>query len=74
MNIICLLIFLSYEEFLETASGLNDLKNFPQLTERCSLIGYSVSKVVFRGYYAHDKLQNMHDVMIKKRNELQMMV
>lgn len=62
----------SYEQFIETASELNDLKCFPQLTDRCETIGYSVSKVAFRGYYAHDKLQQMHDVMIKKRTELQM--
>ncbi|XP_005099279.1 uncharacterized protein LOC101862874 [Aplysia californica] len=62
----------TYEEFIETASELNDLKNFPQLTERCAVIGYVVTKVAFRGYFAHDKLQKMHDMMSKKRTELQM--
>ncbi|XP_059178290.1 uncharacterized protein LOC131957472 [Physella acuta] len=62
----------SYEEFIETASELNDLTNYPLLMERCKTIGYSVSKVVFRGYYAHDKLQMMHDVMIKRRTELRL--
>ncbi|KAK3777728.1 hypothetical protein RRG08_021838 [Elysia crispata] len=60
----------SYVEFIETASELNDLSNYPQLTERCKDIGYNVSKVVFRGYYAHDKLQRMHDMMITRRTNL----
>ncbi|GFR94155.1 type II secretion system (T2SS), protein E, N-terminal domain [Elysia marginata] len=62
----------SYMEFIETASELNDLSNYPQLTERCKVIGYNVSKVVFRGYFAHDKLQKMHDLMIKKRTNLRL--
>ncbi|GFN94548.1 type ii secretion system (t2ss), protein e, n-terminal domain [Plakobranchus ocellatus] len=62
----------SYEEFIETASDLNHLSNYPQLCERCKAIGYRVSKVVFRGYFAHDKLQQMHDMMIKRRTELKL--
>ncbi|KAK6989606.1 type II secretion system (T2SS) protein E N-terminal domain [Biomphalaria glabrata] len=62
----------SYEEFIETASELNDLKNYKQLMERCPCIGYTVSKVVFRGYFAHEKLQKMHDMMIKRRTELRL--
>ena len=61
-------------EFIETASELNDLLKYPQLTERCKSIGYSVSKVVFRGYFAHDKLQKMHDMMIKRRTNLRLKV
>ncbi|CAL1530288.1 unnamed protein product [Lymnaea stagnalis] len=62
----------SYEEFIETASELNDLNNYPLLMNRCPTIGYSVSKVVFRGYFAHDKLQKMHDIMIQRRTELRL--
>lgn len=62
----------SYIEFIETASELNDLSNYPQLNDRCKVIGYRVSKVVFRGYFAHDKLQKMHDMMIKRRTNLRL--
>ncbi|RUS72351.1 hypothetical protein EGW08_019887 [Elysia chlorotica] len=62
----------SYVEFIETASELNEISNYPQLTERCKDIGYNVSKVVFRGYYAHDKLQRMHDMMITRRTNLRL--
>lgn len=57
-------------EFIEHSSELNDLRNYPQLLERCQVIGYSVSKVGFRGYYASPSLQAMHDVAITRRTEL----
>lgn len=53
---------------------MNDLKNFPRLVERCAEIGYGVTKVVFRGYHAHDKLQRMHDTAIAQRTELKLSV
>ncbi|CAG5120011.1 unnamed protein product [Candidula unifasciata] len=62
----------TYEDFTETASDLNHLENFSQLVERSQAIGYSVSKVIFRGYFAHDKLQKMHDMMIIQRTELRL--
>ncbi|KAK7090349.1 uncharacterized protein [Littorina saxatilis] len=62
----------TYLEFIEQAGELNDLQNFPRLVERCQEIGYGVSKVVFRGYHAHDKLQKMHDHAIARRTELKL--
>ena len=50
-------IFSSYDEFIDSSNQLNELKNYPQLMERSSAIGYEVTKVVFRGYHAGDKLQ-----------------
>ncbi|ELU16707.1 hypothetical protein CAPTEDRAFT_223305 [Capitella teleta] len=62
--------FINYMEFIERSSQLNDLNNYPQLQERCRVIGYVVSKVGFRGYHASPTLQSMHDVAIMKRTEL----
>ena len=52
-----LYFFFRYEEFIENSGHLNDLHNYPQLQERSKRIGYEISKVVFRGYHASDKLQ-----------------
>ncbi|XP_071113421.1 uncharacterized protein [Haliotis cracherodii] len=60
----------TYMAFIEQSSKLNDLDSYPQLLERCKAIGFVVSKVVFRGYFAHDKLQKLHDRSIDKRSQL----
>ncbi|KAL8588841.1 hypothetical protein ACOMHN_011557 [Nucella lapillus] len=62
----------TYLEFIEQAGELNELKHFPRLVERCGQIGYSVTKVVFRGYHTHEKLQRMHDSAITQRTELKL--
>ncbi|XP_067674231.1 uncharacterized protein [Haliotis asinina] len=62
----------TYMAFIEQSSKLNDLDSYPQLLERCKAIGYVVSKVVFRGYFAHDKLQKLHDRAIDKRSQLKL--
>ena len=61
-------------EFMEKSADLNLLENYPQLMERCRVIGYEVSKVVFRGYYASPKLQEMHDHSITSRTKLKLAV
>ena len=38
------------------------------------MIGYEVSKVVFRGYYASEQLQCMHDGAIEARVKLKLEV
>ena len=48
---------LSYDEFMDSSTKLNYLENYPQLQDRSARIGYEVTKVVFRGYHASDKLQ-----------------
>ncbi|KAL3847254.1 hypothetical protein ACJMK2_018175 [Sinanodonta woodiana] len=60
----------SYVEFIEHSGELNLLSSYPQLMERSKQIGYEVSKVVFRGYYAHEKLQKLHDGAIETRTKL----
>ena len=61
-------------EFIENSGELNDLKNYPQLQERCKTIGYDVSKAVFRGYYAAPKLQETHDSAIAARTRIKIEV
>lgn len=69
-----LLVVCSYLEFIEKSSKLNELDNYPQLTSCAKRIGYEVSKVVFRGYFASEKLQKMHDSAIEKRTQLKIQV
>lgn len=61
---------LTYEEFMDGSGKLNSLEQYPQLRERSKKIGYEVTKVVFRGYHAGDKLQRLHDHAIEKRTHL----
>jgi hypothetical protein len=61
---------MNYDEFIDSSSQLNELKNYPQLMGRSGTIGYEVTKVVFRGYHAGDKLQGLHDHSIEKRAQL----
>jgi hypothetical protein len=39
---------------------------------KANQIGYEVTKVVFRGYYASEKLQSMHDNAIQSRTQLRL--
>ena len=52
---------LSYEEFVDNTAAMNDIKTFSQLISRAEMIGYKISKVVFRGFHSSDALQSMHD-------------
>merc|ERR1712087_613642 len=45
---------------------LNDLKAYQQLTSRAKGIGFEVTKVVFRGYGAPQRLQKMHDDALER--------
>ncbi|CAH1780731.1 unnamed protein product [Owenia fusiformis] len=63
---------LTYMEFIELSGELNNLTNYPQLKARSKAIGYEISKVVFRGYYASEKLQKLHDNAIAARTKLKM--
>lgn len=49
----------AFEEFKQHTEKLNDLAAYANLTARASRIGYKISKVVYRGYLAGDKLQAM---------------
>ena len=63
---------LTYEEFVDNTSKMNDLETFKQLTSRAETIGYKVSKVVFRGFHSSEALQNMHDKAIHERTRLRL--
>ena len=43
--------------FLESISELGKVESYPQLTQRAARVGYSVAKVVYRGYKASSQLQ-----------------
>merc|ERR1712232_373540 len=60
----------SFEEFKAASEKLNNLDVYQQLTTRAKGIGFEVTKVVFRGYVAPDRLQKMHDDAIERRTKL----
>ncbi|OWF56825.1 uncharacterized protein LOC110451781 [Mizuhopecten yessoensis] len=60
----------TYIEFMEKAGQLNDLDNYVQLMERSKTIGYTITKVIYRGYHAHPKLQQLHDNAVETRTVL----
>merc|ERR1719389_827559 len=60
----------SFEEFKAATDQLNELEVYQQLTSRAKGIGFEVTKVVFRGYGAPQRLQKMHDDAIERRTKL----
>lgn len=62
----------SFEEFKDQAEVLNDLTTYRQLVQRGERVGYQITKVVYRGYFASSKLQAMHDNAIETRTKLQL--
>merc|ERR1719159_1615853 len=60
----------SFEEFKAATEEMNNLSVYTQLTSRAKGIGYDVTKVVFRGYGAPQRLQKMHDDAIERRTKL----
>jgi hypothetical protein len=71
-DIIAYAATLPYEIFIEKTSVLNQLETYPQLVSRAKQIGYRINKIVFRGYYASDTLQSMHDSAIQTRTKLRL--
>merc|ERR1711920_834535 len=60
----------SFEDFKASSDNLNNISYYPQLTSRARGIGFEVTKVVFRGYGAPQRLQKMHDDAIERRTKL----
>merc|ERR550537_1234850 len=60
----------SFEQFKETAEQLNNLGVYQSLTSTVASRGLTVSKVVFRGFIAPQRLQKMHDDAIERRTKL----
>ncbi|HYC89971.1 MAG TPA: hypothetical protein VEO54_12220 [Thermoanaerobaculia bacterium] len=61
-----------FEQFKDDTERLNQLATYPQLAARAERIGYTINKVVYRGYHASDKLQAMHDNAIEARTRLRL--
>ena len=59
-----------FEEFKRRAKTLNQLDTYPELCRGADRIGYRISKVVYRGYSANARLQEMHDEAIELRTRL----
>src|SRR6185369_4457665 len=62
----------TFEQFKEGTGRLNELEQYGNLTGRAERIGYRINKVVYRGYFASEKLQSMHDGAIETRTSLQL--
>ena len=63
---------LTYEQFVENTSQMNELTTFGSLCSRAATIGYKINKVVFRGFHSSDALQAMHDSAIQERTRLRL--
>lgn len=59
-----------FDDFLQATDELNTLGPFTQLKQSGLNLGYSIDRVVFRGYLAPPALQKMHDAAIEKRTSL----
>jgi len=72
-DVIAFCATLNYETFLNETHKLNELTTFAQLCARATHIGYRITKVVFRGFQAGEKLQAMHDGAIQERTRLRLL-
>ncbi|WP_161602402.1 GspE/PulE/PilB domain-containing protein [Tautonia marina] len=61
-----------FESFKRNTERLNELDTYRQLTGRAAQCGYRINKVVYRGYGAAERLQQMHDQAIEARTRLQL--
>jgi len=61
-----------FEEFRAGTDRLNRLATYPTLTAAAMRVGFKVTRVVFRGYEASDKLQQMHDTAIEERTGMRL--
>ena len=61
-----------FESFKQNTDKLNEIETYRQLAVRASQCGYRINKVVYRGYGATERLQQMHDQAIEARTKLQL--
>eukprot|EP01104_Vermistella_antarctica_P006160 TRINITY_DN16886_c0_g1_i1.p1 TRINITY_DN16886_c0_g1~~TRINITY_DN16886_c0_g1_i1.p1 ORF type:complete len:464 (+),score=109.09 TRINITY_DN16886_c0_g1_i1:228-1619(+) len=71
-DVVALVSQMQYEDFVECTGKLNDINTYTQLTSRAASIGFSISKVAFRGYHACENLQQMHNNSIEMRTQLRL--
>lgn len=62
----------SFEEFIQQTHDLNHTDSYSQLTNRAKVIGYCISKVVYRGYVASSTLQATHDNAVQTRTHIRL--
>ncbi len=62
----------TYLSFIENCYQLNEMSTYAKLVERAAYLGYEVTKVVFRGYFAAPKLQHIHDKSVEMRTTLKL--
>lgn len=65
---------ITFEEFLKQTQRLSELKAYGSLVQRAERIGYTIQKVVFRGYHASQQLQAMQSSAIESRTQLRLNV
>ena len=58
-----------FESFKQNTDKLNELETYRQLTGRAAQCGYRINKVVYRGYGAPERLQQMHDQAIEAAHQ-----
>ena len=63
---------LTYKQFVANTDKLSQIETYPQLCQRAARVGFSVHKVVFRGYHASDQLQVMQNSAIESRTGLRL--
>jgi len=61
---------LTYEIFIKSTSDFNSLETFKGVKKMAESIGLKILNVVYRGYQASAKLQEMHDAAIQSRTQL----
>lgn len=62
----------TYEQLLAESSELSENSSFPLLATRLKTIGYTLNKVVYRGYQTSGKLQAMQESAISSRTKLRL--
>lgn len=62
----------TYLSFIENCYQLNDMATYVKLVKRAMYLGFEVTKVVFRGYFASPKLQLIHDKSMEMRTQLKL--
>jgi hypothetical protein len=62
----------TFDQFKTQSGKLNDLQSYPQLLNRAQDVGYSIHKIVYRGYTTAASLQNLHKQSSEARTRLKL--
>ncbi len=62
----------SFDDFKTKTEQLNNLENYPQLMGRAKQVGYTIHKIVYRGYSTAPALEAMHEKAIETRTRLKL--